>query len=430
MKRTISLAIFILSVMVSYASTLLTPTQKASILAKFQTEVKYNFVHLDSLKCDWDSLCNSKFETIVNTPDDYSFQLEMDALCAQLHDGHTSFWIDLQNSQPSDEWIRPLPFKTSRIGSGIYVTDVLSSVYANKGVVVGSEIVKIDGKPISEYFATEIAPYLSSSTPQWTEWYGADEFELTKKPGVSPTTVTFKNKDGEIIDVTAGRRIAWDINDKGETLAIQHKILPHNIGLLKIRSFQQGEFVIDSLANSLDSLENTEAMIIDVRNNTGGNSSNGEILLRVICSDTIPSFKWSTPQYNAAFASWRRPNPPYVEETNPIPALGLYNKPIVVLINNGTFSAAEDFVNLFKGAKRGILIGEATGGSTGNPIIVDLGFGAGARICTRNEWLVDGGVFIGKGISPDIEVIQTPDVLYGKDNVLEKAIEYLHTTNR
>ena len=415
---------------IASASTLLTPTQKAAILSKFQTEVKYNFVHFDSLKCDWDSLCYAKFDIIVNTPDDYSFQREMDALCAQLHDGHTAFWVNLQNKQPNAEWIRPLPFKTCRIGSGIYVTKVLSSKYADNGVEVGSEVLKIDGQPISEYFSSEIAPYLSSSTPQWTNWYGADEFGLTEKPVYSPTTITFKNKNGRIINVTADRSIDWDIKATDEEPNIQHKILPHNIGLLTIKSFNQGKFEIDSLANAFDALENTDALIIDVRNNTGGNSSYGDILMRIINSDTIPSFKWSTPQYNAAFASWRRSNPPYVEETKPIPGLGLYNKPIAVLINNGSFSATEDFVNLFKGAKRGILIGEPTGGSTGNPIIVDLGFGAKARICTRNEWLVDGGVFIGKGIYPDIEIVQTSDILHGKDNVLEKAIEYLHSTKQ
>ncbi|MCM1033614.1 MAG: S41 family peptidase [Odoribacter sp.] len=424
-KNLLFLAVILGGSLIGSASNILTSAQKASVLAKFQTEVKYNFVHLDALECDWDSLCSADFEAIVNTPDDYAFQREMERLCAQLHDGHTSFWINL-TGQPSAERVKPLPFTTTRVAGHVYVTDVLSSVYADRGVDTGSEILKINGDPVNVYFADEVAPYLPSSTPQWTDWYGCNDFELTKGVGADTVTVTFRNKDGNVTDISSDRLIDWDLSPSQRPACIEHSTLPGNIGLLKIRSFNRGYFDVDSLASAFDKLENTDALIIDVRDNTGGNSFYGEILMRIICDDTIPSFKWSTPQYNAAFASWNRKSQPYVAETDPIPGLGLYDKPVVVLINNGSFSSTEDFVNLFKGSHRGVLFGEKTGGSTGNPIVVDLGFGAKARICTRNEWMVDGGIFIGKGISPDIEVILTPDFLYGgSDNVIEAALRHL-----
>lgn len=106
----------------------------------------------------------------------------------------------------------------------------------------------------------------------------------------------------------------------------------------------------------------------------------------------------------------------------------IYQKPIVLLVNATTFSSAENFCVLFKGAKRGKIIGTPTGGSTGNPIFIDLGFGLGCCICTKHELDTDGNEFIGIGIQPDIvaeEDINT--FLNNGDSVIEKALDFLRS---
>ena len=99
--------------------------------------------------------------------------------------------------------------------------------------------------------------------------------------------------------------------------------------------------------------------------------------------------------------------------------------PVLLLVNSNTFSAAEDFAATFRAAKRGKIIGTPTGGSTGQPIMIDLGFGYMARICARDEWLPDGTEFIGVGIQPDVVVEESESVLFGNDNVLEEALKQL-----
>jgi hypothetical protein len=54
-------------------------------------------------------------------------------------------------------------------------------------------------------------------------------------------------------------------------------------------------------------------------------------------------------------------------------------KPIVVLSSPRTFSAAEDFLVAFKPLKRGLIVGEPSGGSTGQPLIISLPGGLGSR---------------------------------------------------
>jgi C-terminal processing protease CtpA/Prc len=80
----------------------------------------------------------------------------------------------------------------------------------------------------------------------------------------------------------------------------------------------------------------------------------------------------------------------------------------------------------FELMQRGPLIGEPSGGSTGNPLQFELPGGGKARICAKRDTYPDGRSFVGKGIAPDILVAPTvADVRSGRDPVLERALETL-----
>ena len=103
-----------------------------------------------------------------------------------------------------------------------------------------------------------------------------------------------------------------------------------------------------------------------------------------------------------------------------------YSKPVMLLIGPRTFSAAEDFVVVFDYMKRGTMIGQLTGGSTGAPKFFDLPGGGTARVCSKHDTYPDGKEFVGIGITPDIMVKKTvKDVQDGVDAAKNKAIELL-----
>jgi C-terminal processing protease CtpA/Prc len=105
-----------------------------------------------------------------------------------------------------------------------------------------------------------------------------------------------------------------------------------------------------------------------------------------------------------------------------------YDKPVLVLTGAATYSAAEDFAVAFDGMQRGALVGEATGGSTGQPLVIKLPGGGGARICTKQDSYPDGRVFVGVGVQPQHIVKQTVDgVRAGRDEVLEAALAQLQS---
>jgi len=101
--------------------------------------------------------------------------------------------------------------------------------------------------------------------------------------------------------------------------------------------------------------------------------------------------------------------------------------PLVVLLGNGTASAAEDFLVILDGLEgRATTIGQKSFGSTGQPMSFQLPGGAWARICTKKDTYPDGREFVGYGVKPDIFVPLTVEEMIGeRDDALAKAVEVL-----
>lgn len=405
----------------------LNESEKAYILSRFCTEVKYNFAFYDKLDFNWDSLCISSIPALVSTVSDEEFVKEMQAICARLDDGHTSIF-ELHNFANQEDWIRPLPMKTKRVGDRVFVTEVYNSFLQESGVHRGCEILEIDGENVLDYGAKNIQPYLSSSTPQWTKFRPFAEFELTKDNGSKVCKILFRDEKGKTFTVESNRNIAWDLKSTADT-AIEFNILKGNVGLLKVRSFQDSDFNHPYFDELYNEILKTDALIIDIRDNGGGNSSHADYLISHFCNQPVPQGSWRSPMYIAAHGSWNYPKEWYTETPDsiaPVHGKEIYQKPVVLLVNASTFSSAENFCVSFRGAKRGKIIGTPTGGSTGNPIFIDLGGGIGCSICTKHELDADGNEFIGVGIQPDVVIEEDASMfLKNSDAVIEKALEII-----
>lgn len=341
--------------------------QKAYLLSRFCTEVKYNFAFYDKLNFDWDSLCIASMPVLTATSSNEDFFKGMQALCARLHDGHT-YIFHMNNPKNQDDWIRPFPIRTKRIGDRVFVTEVYSSDFRNKGVVRGCEILEIDGEKVLDYGNRHIRPYLASSTRQWSEYRPFAEFELTKSKGSKVSRILFRSVDGENFMIESNRNIPWDLQE--ETSSMAFKVLAGNIGLLTVGSFQNSDFNRAYFDELYGEILKTNALIIDIRDNSGGNSSHADYLMSHFSGRPIRQGVWRSPMYIAAHASWNYPREWYMQTPDPVsPVLkeDVYQKPVVLLVNATTFSSAENFCVLFKSAERGKIIGTPTGGSTGNP---------------------------------------------------------------
>lgn len=415
--------VYLIALAVSFGTSAkndLQPYEKAAIATRFASEVKYNFAGYGRFAQDYDSICRAELPKLVNTGTDEEFSQQLQLFANRLHDGHTGI------SYSAD--VAYAPISQRRIGDKVYVTEVYSDEYRQRGVKRGTEIVAINGLPVLEYGNKFVVPYIPSSTRQWSDYYPFNSINLTKGPRGEAITLTFKNKSGKTFDIVDNRQSPWGVVNP--SMEVVFDSLPGNIGYLKIPSFQTNYFNMESFGDLYEhEIMNTDGLIIDIRENNGGNGKIGEVLMMLLATDSIPQAPWDTPRYDAAYASWGKKWHTISEASKSIPPYYMlsdeitkYDKPIVLLVNACTFSAAEDFAVLFKNAKRGVVMGTPTGGSTGNPIMIDLGWGYYGRICTRHERLADGTEFIGVGIQPDIIVEETDDIIFGNDNVLKRAL--------
>ena len=154
-----------------------------------------------------------------------------------------------------------------------------------------------------------------------------------------------------------------------------------------------------------------EGLIIDVRNNGGGNTA--DRLLTALCQPvhaiTVPrGGKPGYPRDRIVYARW--------------------NKPIVVLCNQNSFSNAEIFSHAIKTLKRGALVGVPTAGgviSTGAAVVLDVGV---IRTPGRGWFLVkDGEDMELNGAKPDYILWMNPgeETRVETDRQLTKAVEVL-----
>lgn len=436
MKRTILLfacipALCSVNLQAQNASNSLTDAEKAYVLSKFCTEVKYNFVFYNDLAFDWDSLCLATLPTLLAAKSRDEYVRELQRLCTRLHDGHTSVYED--NPGDNKDWIKPLPIQTKRVGGRVFVTKVLSSAFQKQGVETGSEIMEIDGLDVVEYVNRYKRPYTSSSTPQWLDYSPYSGFALTKEKGSNVSKVLFRNRDGKTFTVESHRNISWDINANGANTIFEYRVAKGNVGLLKINTFMGNDLKkeFDTLYRDI---RKTDALIIDLRNNTGGNSGYADYIARHLSATPVKTGRWSSRMYVAAHGSWGYPQEWYMQTPDdlmPVNKDDIYTKPVMLLVNAGTFSSAENFCVAFRSIKKGKIIGTPTGGSTGNPIRIELGFGIFAQICTKNEWDAEGRKFIGVGIIPDIEVEESADdFLKGRDALVDEALKQIEVCKK
>lgn len=176
--------------------------------------------------------------------------------------------------------------------------------------------------------------------------------------------------------------------------------LPGNVGYLKLRYFRDDADAAAMIDTAFALLKDTDALIIDLRENTGGGGASDTRLLGQLSAKPIPmaGIVWRNP--DGTSETWQR--------QVSIPAAGpLYaDKPVFVLIGKKTFSAAEEVAYDLKASGRAVLIGERTRGG-GNPSRLDGDLGFGMSVFVPNGRVVHpttGTGWEGVGVEPDIAV--------------------------
>ena len=165
-----------------------------------------------------------------------------------------------------------------------------------------------------------------------------------------------------------------------------------------------------------------------MRENGGGDSSVGYHILSTLMDKPAPDELSRSTRWIATYRARDKAQTPVrfpVDMVEPDPGRH-FARPVASLTGPRTYSAAEDMTVLFSQAHRGTIVGEAKGGSTGQPLMFRLPGGGTARICTKHDSFTDGREFVGVGVQPDVPAhLSRADIIAGRDSVLETAVAVL-----
>lgn len=195
----------------------------------------------------------------------------------------------------------------------------------------------------------------------------------------------------------------------------KYTILEDNIGYIYYESFASG-IGNGNLDEMLVYLSVCNGLIIDVRNNGGGNLTNATRMAQRFTNEKVLTgyVQHKTGKGHNDFSD---PTPIYIEPSNSI----RWQKRVVVLTNRHSYSATNDFVNSMHCFPNVTLVGDKTGGGSGMPFSSELPNGWGVRF-SASPHLDARKQHIEFGINPDRKVdMSKEDEDNGVDTIIEEA---------
>lgn len=426
-----------------------TQEEKLYALSLLWSELKYNFVHVDRIGFDMDSLYRSYIPPVLRTENDVEYFDLMKRFVAHFDDGHT----DIGDTSYRDSDVYDyLPVLFEEQNGRIYISRLWESSGLDS-LALGAELIRIEGKPTQEYAAEHYFPYIAHGSARKKLSIAVSGMGMGMGQPGSMFCGRLKFRDGREADVRIARNFVandrqggngrmwwWQGFRKRRSDRVTLEWLDGGIAWMDFRSFSMNSIPkIDTMMQQIR--ERAAGLIVDLRFCPRGSSPVVDHLLQYLvrseyylaghCQTRISS------GYRRAQGNWSREHEDFLLdralETHPADTVWVdrdkaLSCPVIILIDKFTASAAETFlVQLYEIPGRPRLLGRQTEGSTGAPLVVDLPHDAWARICTvRHLFPVSHEKFDGMGIMPD-EIIEPTldDFIGGYDRVLERAVELL-----
>jgi hypothetical protein len=210
------------------------------------------------------------------------------------------------------------------------------------------------------------------------------------------------------------------LKDTKASLKFVYGKLNDQIGYIYIPVFEsnQSEESFKQIDNVLYALKDMKAIIIDIRDNYGGEIENAKtVASRFIASRNLYVYsRWKISSKKGDFSDF---SPEYIEPAGE----SVFRKPVVILSNRRCYSSAEHFIFAMKTSSNVTVIGDTTGGVMGIPVYRELPNGWKYMLPRSIQYDKNKVCYEGKGIPPDITVSNSDNSAH--DLILEKAISFL-----
>lgn len=366
-----------------YASTEAQVEAQLKLLDQVWSQVNRRFYAADFNGADWATARARYRDRVANATDTDEVYAVLNEMLAELGDAHTAaltpmeswedYWAERAYVGLNLEWIAP-SWLVSEVRPG--------SAAEEAGVQPGWLVLSRNGEPLAdEYFD------LRTEEGKTYRWSFLDEHN---------------------------QRVSFDLlaDRLPDTMPPLEKSTEE--GWVYLRFDEFAPIYREWLKNCLKYYADAPGIILDLRNNGGGDVATLERVLRDLMPDRV--------RYGTFVTRGGRRD----DEKSVWLGGARYAGPLAVLIGPGSASSAEILAYALKHYKRAVLIGEPTAGVVIASQYFSLRDGGELQLGTFDFRTLDGGRLEGNGVTPDIPVERTLEaVRAGRDEALEVAVTWL-----
>jgi carboxyl-terminal processing protease len=391
----------------------LSDADKVAGLSLLWAEAKFgfaNFWHVPDL--DWDATYREYIPQVLATHSTAEYYKVLQKFYALLQDGHTGVY----EPEAIETW--PVPFETRLIEGKVLVVGTNDATFDMQGVKPGDEIERVNGEPVKVWAEREVLPYVTASSPQDRE---EREYFRALMRGVKGTVFHVGLRSAKGVEMKRD----FAVGMRAQAAPFEFKMLPGNVAYVALNEFEDNKDA-EGWDAHWGEISKARAVIVDMRKNGGGSDDVGAHVLMTLIDKPLATPRMESPEWLATYRAWGNPQPVmrYPQETLAPDATKHFAGKVVMLTGPNTFSAAEDLAVMFASSKRGVIVGEASGGSTGQPLGFKLPGGGSARVCTKHDSFPDGKEFVGVGVTPDVAAqVTREDLVRGTDSVLAAGLK-------
>lgn len=354
-------------------------------------------------KEEFDKMFENVEQSLTEPMSEIEFFLKLDPLIANVHCGHTRMGLSSNTTASLNTEPISIPFSLKFVDSKTYLLNNYSEI---EDLKMGVEVVSINGNPI-DTIVGKMLPLISSDAHIQTSKY-----QYLKKGNnfsrlyallygqCTSFSIFYKsplNNENETIDVKGISKETMLKIAEDRYPELSKKLPPINISydndiaILIIRTFNSGDYSESNISypeflkevfNEFKD-KNVKNLIIDLRNNEGGDDEYGKILASYLFDESFSyysmlEFKKTSYDFltytNISSEDWegfvkgteKKSNewydfidhPNLGEQKNLNPS---FNGKVYILINGNSFSTTGEFTSIIHFKKRAKFIGEECG---------------------------------------------------------------------
>lgn len=220
--------------------------------------------------------------------------------------------------------------------------------------------------------------------------------------GTEVELTVLRGEDADEVTVTA-------VRDTVEAQTVEYEMLEDQIGYLAVSEFDsvtygQYEEALEALSD-----QGMEGLVVDLRNNPGGNLNTVCDMLDLVLPEGTIVYMEDKEGKRQTYSS---------DDAHQL------DVPMAVLVNGNSASASEIYAGAIQDHEAGTIVGTQTYGKGVVQQIFGLGDGTSVKLTIAEYFTPKGRSINGEGVTPDLEVEYEPDEKDPEaDNQLEAAAE-------